>query len=363
MNFVSSKRKRLPKNNLSLRRQIMTLRIGIIGCGYKGTDHVERVANSINGATLAGVADIKQERAAKLAKKFNCRQFKTGDELIESPDIDAVMVVTRPHDTHVPFVLKSLEVGKYVFSEKPLSTSAEDCKRVVEAETKIGKRMVQVGFMRRYDNGYRQIKKAIDEGTYGKPLVLHMTHRNETTVSDYYDNDAIVETAIHECDIMHWLVGSDYDKVSCFIPGAQTKYTHKGLKDPQIMTFDTKSGVHADLEVFVNNHNSYDINCEVVCEEGNIALTSPTFTSVKTQERFQTSIPQNDSFRFRQAFDSEIQDWVNGVLADDLNPTAPTTWDGLMACVAADALEKSRDNGFVKEPVILPERPALYENK
>ena len=116
MNFVSSKRKRLPKNNLSLRRQIMTLRIGIIGCGYKGTDHVERVANSINGATLAGVADIKQERAAKLAKKFNCRQFKTGDELIESPDIDAVMVVTRPHDTHVPFVLKSLEVGKYVFS-------------------------------------------------------------------------------------------------------------------------------------------------------------------------------------------------------------------------------------------------------
>lgn len=341
----------------------MTLNIGIIGCGYKGTDHADRVANRINGAKLAGVSDIKRDRAEKLAKKYGCKLYETGDELIESPDIDAVMVVTRPHDTHVPYVLKALQEGKYVFSEKPLSTSAEDCMRVVDAETKIGKRMVQVGFMRRYDNGYREIKKAIDEGTYGKPLLLHMTHRNETTVPDYYDNDAIVETAIHECDIMHWLVNSDYSQVSCFIPAAQTKYTHEGLHDPQCMTFDTKSGVHGDLEVFVNNHNSYDINCEVVCEEGTMSLTSPTFSQVKTHERLQTAIPENDNYRFRQAFDSEIQDWVDGVLADHLNPTAPTTWDGLMACVAADALEKSRDNGYVKEPVKLPERPDLYKNK
>ena len=57
----------------------MTLRIGIIGCGYKGSDHIDRVANRINGATLAGVADIKQELAEKYAQKYNCKHFETGE--------------------------------------------------------------------------------------------------------------------------------------------------------------------------------------------------------------------------------------------------------------------------------------------
>ena len=68
--------------------------------------------------------------------------------------------------------MAAIKAGKYVFCEKPLAPEADACKRIVEAEMAAGKQLVQVGFMRRYDPGYNQLKKAIDSGKYGLPLML-----------------------------------------------------------------------------------------------------------------------------------------------------------------------------------------------
>lgn len=339
----------------------MVLRIGIIGLGFMGSDHVQRVAKRLNGATLAGVCDLKRDLAEKYAKQYGAKVFDNGIDLIDSPDIDAVMVVTRPHETHEQFVLHAIEIGKYVFCEKPLTLSAAGCQKIMDAEVKGGKRLVQVGFMRRYDPGYVEIKEAIDNHTYGEPLLIHATHRNKEVDESYDTSMSIIETAIHEADVLHWLLGEDYESGSTFLPKKQTKFTHGKLHDPQIITLDTKSGVHIDLEVFVNDQIGYDINCSVVCESGIISLRSPFVTSVKTDDLHeQTKIPLDCTERFKTAYDIELQQWVNGVLAD--NVTGPTSWDGLVAMVTCDALAKSRDNNAERVAIELPgTKPALYD--
>ena len=62
--------------------------------------------------------------------------------------------------------------------EKPLATTGEDALKVIEAEVALGRRLVQVGFMRRYDRAYRVVKAAMDDGSIGEPLLAHMVHRN-----------------------------------------------------------------------------------------------------------------------------------------------------------------------------------------
>ena len=62
--------------------------------------------------------------------------------------------------------------------EKPLAADAEAALRVVEAEAALGRRLVQVGFMRRYDPAYAELKRGLDDGAIGAPLLAHMVHRN-----------------------------------------------------------------------------------------------------------------------------------------------------------------------------------------
>ncbi|KAA8815790.1 inositol 2-dehydrogenase [Bifidobacterium callitrichos] len=336
----------------------MTLRLGIIGVGTMGSDHARRIAETINGATLAGVSDLIPERAQAIHDKFGAKIYEDGLDLVRDPQIDAVVVATAPHETHEQFVLEAIKLGKYVLSEKPLTTSAAGCRKIVDAEIAAGKRLVQVGFMRRYDKGYQEIRKAIVSGELGEPLLIHCAHRNMTTPPVYNSDMSIVETAIHEVDVLHYLLGENYESALTFLPKKQTRYTHEGLHDPQIVELDTESGVHIDLEVFVNNQMGYDINCRVVFEKGEIALHAPQNTIVKVAESERERIPAEYTERFRQAYDTEFQAFVDGVANDAL--TGPTAWDGLVACVTCDALFASRDEGGVRKQVELPETPQFY---
>src|SRR5690606_8996217 len=152
---------------------------------------------------------------------------------------------------------------KYVFCEKPLATTAAGCMRIVKAEMNQGKKLVQVGFMRRYDSGYVQLKEAIDNGEIGAPLIIRASHRNPEVGENYVTETAVVDTLIHEIDVLHWLVNDDYKSVQVVFP-KNTKYTHGQLQDPQLFTIETNSGIVMSVEIFVNCRYGYDIQCEVI---------------------------------------------------------------------------------------------------
>ena len=330
----------------------------LIGCGMIGREHIERIQNRIRNARIVAVCDVFEEGAKKGAEIAGAgtKVYTDFNEAINDPDVNAV-VVTTPGQFHKGPVLAAIKAGKPVFSEKPLANTAADGKEIVEAEMAGGKHLVQVGFMRRYDRGYRQVKELIDSGKFGAPMVIKCTHRADGVADDYTTAMAVTDTAIHEIDVLPWLVNDEWDEVQCIMPKTNSKVKN-ALKDPQIMIMKTKGGIINMLEVNVNCGFGYDINCEVVCENGVVNLPCPSFPTVRYANEVSTKIEDNWILRFIDSYDVEIQDWVDHALKGETGGSS--AWDGYVASITADALVKSQTSG-VPEKVVTGGTPDFYK--
>ena len=138
------------------------LKIGIIGCGAIGKDHCRRIIETVPGATVVAVSDYVATAADDTAAKYGIKSYGNDcDGMIKDPEVEAV-VITSIDPTHHDYVMKTLAEEKWCFCEKPLSQNAADCEDIIKREQEIGKRLVQVGFMRHYDRGYAEMKRIID---------------------------------------------------------------------------------------------------------------------------------------------------------------------------------------------------------
>ena len=334
------------------------LNICVVGCGMIGKEHIERIQNRIRGAKVVAVCDVFAEGAKKGAEiaGTGTKIYSDSNEALADPEVTAVMVTT-PGQFHKDPVIAAIKAGKPVFSEKPLANTAADCKAVVDAEMASGKHLVQVGFMRRYDRGYRQVKELLESGKFGAPMVVKCTHRADGVAESYTTAMAVTDTAIHEIDCLPWLINDEWDEVQCIIPRSSSK-AHEGLKDPQVMILKTKGGVVTVLEVNVNCGFGYDINCEVVCENGVVNLPCPSFPTVRYDHQVSTKIEDNWILRFIDSYDVELQDWVDHALKGETGGSS--AWDGYVASITADALVKSQATGAM-EKVVTGGTPDFYK--
>jgi myo-inositol 2-dehydrogenase/D-chiro-inositol 1-dehydrogenase len=339
----------------------MTVKIGVIGAGMIGMEHAERITNKLVGGEIVAVNDVNPDQSKRLIEKLNlnAKVYEDGHKLITSNEVDAVLV-TSWGPTHEEFVLSALASNKYVFCEKPLATSEEGCRRIVDAEIKGNKRLVQVGFMRRYDRGYQMLKSTLDERQLGEPLMLHCAHRNPEVPEAYVTPMAITDTLIHEIDVFRWLLKEDYTSAQVIFP-RKTRNAHSKVKDPQIVLLETTSGVRIDVEIFVNCKYGYDIQCSVVSEEGVANLPEPQSLQVRSGAQISNDILTDWKKRFADAFDVELQQFINSVASDKLCGPAPSAWDGLAAAVAGDACVKAQETGAI-ETISMPDQPAFYQN-
>lgn len=335
----------------------MTLKLGVIGTGAIGQEHIRRCSKVLQGAKVVAVSDINIEGAKGVVSRLglDAEVYANGHDVIRSSDVDA-LIITSWDPTHEEFTLAAVAAGKPVFCEKPLALTAEGCRRVVDAEIAHGKRLVQVGFMRPYDTGYRALKQVITDGEIGEPLMLHCAHRNPAVPESYTTDMAITSTLIHELDVLRWLTEDDYKTVQVVFP-RDTKNTHAKLRDPQIVLFETQKGLRIDVEIFVNCAYGYDIQCEVVGETGIARLPEPSSVQLRKEAKLSTSILTDWKDRFIDAYDVELQAFINDVTAGELR--GPSAWDGYAASVAADACLKAQESGAI-ENVELPPRPAFY---
>ncbi|WP_172255706.1 Gfo/Idh/MocA family protein [Saccharibacillus deserti] len=339
----------------------MALNIGVIGTGAIGREHIRRIARNLSGGKITAVTDVNQEAAKAVVENFglDAQVFPDDKTLLAQGNVDAVLV-TSWGPAHEQSVLAAIEAGKYVFCEKPLATTAEGCRRIVDAEIRHGKRLVQVGFMRRYDSGYVQLKKAIDERFIGEPLMIRCAHRNPEVGDGYTTDMAITDTLIHEIDVLHWLVNDDYKSVQVAFP-KKSRHASGHLGDPQVVTLETHGGILITAEIFVNCRYGYDIQCEVIGEEGIIKLPEPSSISFRKQATRGTDILMDWKDRFIDAYDREIQNFIDSV-GNGGEPQGPTAWDGYIAAVTADACVKAQQSGG-REEIELGEKPALYEER
>ena len=150
--------------------------IGVIGAGRIGLIHCGIIGSIVSDARVVAINDVDENHAAQALELTGARFEADAQALIEAPDVDAVIVASWD-PTHEQYVRACIEAGKYAFCEKPLSNTSGGCRRIMEAEIAGGKRLVQVGFMRRFDENYRAFKRVLDSGTMGKTLMLHCRHR------------------------------------------------------------------------------------------------------------------------------------------------------------------------------------------
>jgi myo-inositol 2-dehydrogenase/D-chiro-inositol 1-dehydrogenase len=334
----------------------MSIQVGIIGTGLIGEAHGRKLASVIGGASVGGVTDVRHERAEEVAAALGGpRVFDTGHELIASDEIDAVLV-TSIGETHAEYVLACIAAGKPVMCEKPLAPTVSECQRIIEAEVAYGKHLVIVGFMRRYDAGYREVKATLDSGTIGEALILHNVHRNPTVPESYTSFMTMTDSMIHEVDVSRWLLGEEITAVQV-IPPKRTPKAFPHLQDPQFAVFTTESGVLSTVEFFANAQYGYDVRCELVGSLGTASLTNPSLTDVATAGQLSEAVAPDWRVRFGTAYTSEVQAWISGLARGEC--IGPSAWEGYAATkvveVGVDAVKTGE-----RHSVDYIEKPAMY---
>jgi myo-inositol 2-dehydrogenase/D-chiro-inositol 1-dehydrogenase len=300
---------------------------------------------------------VDLERARTVADDLpDATLHRSGEDLVADPAVDAV-VVTSWGPTHEEYVLAGIAAGKQVFCEKPLATTREACERIVDAELAAGRRMVAVGFMRRYDPQYRAMKAAVTGGEIGAPLLMHAAHRNPSVPAHFTSEMIINDSAVHDIDVARWMFDDEVGAVTVLKPRVSSKAA-AGFHDPLLVLLEMRSGVLVEVEAMVNAGFGYDIRGEVVCEDGTVELSESAGVLVKRVGQYVGRVPADWRERFVRAFDAEFQAWIDAVTAG--GTTGPSAWDGYAATVVcATGLAALRSGQ--REPVVLRERPDLYK--
>ncbi len=154
------------------------LRVGVIGTGMMGQDHARILASGIRGAQLAALADVNEPATRALADDLKISTvFNDGHQLITSGAVDAVIVAT-PDQFHAEYTLACVEQGLPVLCEKPLAPTIAEAASVVRRSREVPGSLVTVGFMRRFDPGYRAMKDIVTQAEFGAVLMTHSVHRN-----------------------------------------------------------------------------------------------------------------------------------------------------------------------------------------
>jgi myo-inositol 2-dehydrogenase/D-chiro-inositol 1-dehydrogenase len=316
-----------------------------------GADHVARLYSRISGARVVAVSDAFAEKAEQVAATVpGCRVI--GDPLaaIADDDVDAVLIAT-PGQFHEEQVLACIERGKPVLCEKPLTMEAASSLDIVRAEdaytARTGRRLVQVGFMRRFDPEYAQLRELITSGGIGEPLVVHCAHRNPAVPAGVTTESIVQDSVVHEVDVARFLLGEEIAAVTVLRPRS-TRHAHEGLSDPLLVLLETTGGRMVDVEVFVSTGLAYEVRTEVVGEDGSAMIGIPQ--GLVRQSAGASGAVRGSAVtagfreRFATAYDLELQRWVDAARGGTVD--GPGAWDGYAAqavCAAGvEALHTGR---------------------
>ena len=334
----------------------MTTRLAVIGVGVMGLDHARIVAEKLSGATLQVVCDMNEVRARSVADALDVAYATTDPEItISRDDVDAV-ILASPDFTHASLCKACIAAGKKVLCEKPLSHSSAECLEVMEAEQATGEKFVQLGFMRRYDQSYVEMKQTLIDGTLGRALMMHNFHRNvETPASDFTGAMAITNSAQHEFDMARYILDSEYQIISAFQPKRSDSRVA-----PVMMVLKTTDDQLVNIEVNNNAAYGYDIRAELVGEKGAVSMNNVAYVRSDMLLASSTAYDIDWRRRFAEAYRRQNHDFLRFVETGVFSTIASSCWDGYCAATVAEAGVAALDEGRQKA-VDMIDRPAFYE--
>jgi len=223
------------------------INVGIIGAGYWGPNLIRNFIKHSN-ANLKKVCDLKEGRLEFIHKSYpDLSLTKDSNEVINNPDIDAIVIAT-PVNTHKEIAVKSIEKGKHVFIEKPLSDNYDDALEVVNSAEKNSK-ILAVGHIFQFAPAVTAIKREIENGLLGELYHFSAQRINlgppETTV------DVVWDLGPHDLSILFHLFNEFPNIVNAF----GSSYWWNGIIDNAhiILDFPSKRTAHIHLSWLSSN--------------------------------------------------------------------------------------------------------------
>lgn len=310
------------------------LRIAVVGAGLMGADHIIRIGNRIVGATVSAVVEPDEGRAkAAMENAPNAVWFANIEEAIAAGAMDAVLIAT-PGQFHEPVLLPALAAGLPILCEKPLTPDAESSLRIVQAEVAAGKQLIQIGFMRRFDSGYVELREMIAGKQQGELLGLHCAHRNPAVPDSYHNDMLVFDSIVHEIDAVRFLTDSPIKSVE-IKHMKRNSLSPEGLNEPILALLETQSGVLATVEMNVSVQFGYQVKTEAVFEKGIAEIGRTAGMNLFASGAISTAEHMSFKTRFAAAYDSQIQRWVNATKLGKID--GPSAWDGYLAAAAVEA--------------------------
>jgi myo-inositol 2-dehydrogenase / D-chiro-inositol 1-dehydrogenase len=332
------------------------LAVCVVGAGRIGKEHIERLAHRIVGAEVKVVVDVDVARANQAIETIPSAVAASDIQgALDRPDIDAVLIAT-PGFLHEQILVQARERDLPILCEKPLTPDEASSWRIVEMEQRLGKKRIQVGFMRRFDAEYQSLRQLIKSGELGELLMLHCAHRNADTPPDFTNEMLINDSVVHEFDIIRYLTGDEIQSVQVRT-GRTTRHARSGQHDPQQVLIETDTGVLADVEIFVNAQFGYQVATQAVFEKGVVNIGEDHGLYIRSAGRWGGKIPQTFGQRFGEAFDKEVQNWIDGAKQGELG--GPDAWDGYATAACCEAGITAQKSGE-KANITLKAKPSIY---
>jgi myo-inositol 2-dehydrogenase / D-chiro-inositol 1-dehydrogenase len=330
------------------------LHIGLIGVGRIGRFHA-RTLQDLDDVAALTLTDLDHDRAAEAAAELGAEAVPTPDDLVAA-DVDAIVVAT-PTPAHASMLRLAARAAIPAFCEKPAALDLATMDDLVEEVERAGI-LVQIGFQRRFDAGYRAAHDAVADGALGNLLVVRAATHDPSPPAEAYiaaSGGIFRDLHIHDFDAIRYVTGQEVTEV--YADGAVREtawFERHGDVDAAVAILRLGGGTLAILTGTRTDPLGYDVRLEVFGSKDSIVVgldeRSP-FRSIEAGAASPAGPGYRDFLdRFEPAYRSELAAFVAAIR--DEGPSACTLREARAALLVAVAAERSRAE---RRPVAIEE--------
>lgn len=245
------------------------MRFGLVGVGAIGAVRAAALERNAN-AELVATHDLDQARALSVAP--NARFFSNVHEMIQSADVDAIIVSTPP-PSHEELAIAAVAAGKHVLVEKPMAASVEACEAMVKA-ARSANRLLTVGYNQRYFEAVKLMRDVVQSGELGR-LSHVRAYAGHTGLSEFkapwmYDADVmgggtLMDNGTHIVDLVRYVMG---DATEVYGHAADRVWGLGAVEDNALALIRSKEGVTASIQASWSEWKGYRFHIEAYGERG-----------------------------------------------------------------------------------------------
>jgi myo-inositol 2-dehydrogenase/D-chiro-inositol 1-dehydrogenase len=320
--------------------------VGLIGAGKIGRFHARTITNGVAGLKLAAVADVEPAAARAVADELGCEAL---DVAVLLDRVDAVLITTPP-DTHAELIRRAAAARRHIFCEKPLATSVEDARGALAAAESAGVRL-QIGYNRRFDERFRDVRDAVAQGRIGTPWLIRISSRDPSPPPAAYlphSGGVFLDTTSHDLDLARFVLGAEITEVaargaSLVDPNAAAL----GDVDTLVLSLSFSNGAFGAIDNCRASAYGYDQRLEVHGSEGLAAADNDRrrlATLADAGGFHEPTLPDFYIDRYGPAFVRELESFANALRGGEVEVTGR---DGLAAVFAATAARRALDEDRV----------------